>query len=131
MTLKEIARVVEARFLTGADLADREVRAAFAADLLSDVLAMVREEGVLLITGTVTTQVVRVAEVMNLAGVLFVRGKIPAKATVDYAAAAGIPLLATDHLMYETCGLLFAHGLPPAKRKHLPGEHDGPHPTPP
>jgi predicted transcriptional regulator len=130
MTLKEIARVVEARFLTGADLADREVRAAFAADLLSDVLAMVREEGVLLITGTVTTQVVRVAEVMNLAGVLFVRGKIPAKATVDYA-AAGIPLLATDHLMYETCGLLFAHGLPPAKRKHLPGEHDGSHPTPP
>lgn len=119
MRLREVAELVGARFLTGGDLADREVSAAFAADLLSDVLAMVQEEGVLLITGTVTTQVVRVAEVMNLAGVVFVRGKLPAKPTVDYAAAAGIPLLATPRTMYETCGILYSRGLPPAKRKPL------------
>jgi predicted transcriptional regulator len=122
MKLREVAELVGARFLTGADLADREVRAAFAADLLSDVLAMVREEGVLLITGTVAAQVVRVAEVMNLAAVLFARGKLPAKPIVDYAASAGIPLLATGLTMYETCGLLYNHGLPPAKCKPLP--HD-------
>lgn len=131
MKLREVAQLVGARFLTGEDLADREVSAGFAADLLSDVLAMVREEGVLLITGTVTAQVVRVAEVMNLAGVLFVRGKIPAKPTVEYAAAAGIPLLATPRIMYETCGLLYAHGLPPAKRKPLPYEHNHSPPSPP
>lgn len=124
MKLGEVREVLGARVLTGEDLADREVKAAFAADLLSDVLAMVREEGVLLITGTVTTQVVRVAEVMNLAGVVFVRGKLPAKPVVDYAAATGIPLLATPHTMYEACGLLYNRGLPPAKRKLLPYEHD-------
>ncbi|MBC7221535.1 hypothetical protein H5T56_00890 [Candidatus Bipolaricaulota bacterium] len=131
MNLREVAELVGARFLAGADLADREVNAAFAADLLSDVLAMVREEGVLLITGTVTAQVVRVAEVMNLAGVVFVRGKLPAKPTVDYAAAAGIPLLATPRTMYETCGILYTHGLPPAKRKPFPYEHDQPGSPPP
>lgn len=124
MKLGEVAELVGARFLTGETLADREVSAAFAADLLSDVLAMVREEGVLLITGTVTAQVVRVAEVMNLAGVLFVRGKIPAKSTVDYAASAGIPLLATPRTMYEVCGILYHHSLPAAKRKPWPYEHD-------
>ncbi len=131
MKLREVAELVGAGFLTGEELADREVSAAFAADLLSDVLAMVREEGVLLITGTVTAQVVRVAEVMNLAGVLFVRGKLPAKSTVDYAAAAGIPLLATPRTMYEACGVLYTHGLPGAKRKPLPYEHDQPSSPPP
>ncbi len=126
MKLGEVAELVGARFLSGETLADREVSAAFAADLLSDVLAMVREEGVLLITGTVTAQVVRVAEVMNLAGVLFVRGKIPAKSTVDYAATAGIPLLATPRTMYEVCGILYHHSLPAAKRKPWPYEHDQP-----
>ncbi|MBC7317866.1 hypothetical protein H5T57_04695 [Candidatus Bipolaricaulota bacterium] len=129
MKLREVAELVEARFLTGGDLADRTVSAAFAADLLSDVLAMVREEGVLLITGMVTPQVVRVAEVMNLVAVLFVRGKLPTKPMVDYAAQAGIPLLATSRTMYETCGILYTHGLPPAKRKSLPHEPPG-HPAP-
>ncbi len=124
MKLREVAELVEARFLAGGDLAEREVSTAFAADLLSDVLAMVREEGVLLITGTVTSQVVRVAEVMSLAAVLFVRGKLPAKPIVDYAAQAGIPLLATSRTMYEACGLLWTRGLPPAKRKPLPFEHE-------
>lgn len=95
---------------------------ALAADLLSDVLAMVREPGVLLLTGTVTTQVVRVAEVMSLAAVLFVRGKLPTKPVVDYAASVGIPLLATPRTMYETCGLLWTNGLPPAEP--LPFEHE-------
>lgn len=54
MKLQEIADLVEAKFITGADQAEREVSLAFAADLLSDVLAMVQEEGVLLITGMTT-----------------------------------------------------------------------------
>ncbi|MGQ9699980.1 MAG: transcriptional regulator [Candidatus Bipolaricaulaceae bacterium] len=121
-----------ARFLAGEDLADREVSAAFAADLLSDVLAMVRgSPGVLLLTGAVTSQVVRVAEVMSLAAVLFVRGKLPTKPVVDYAASVGIPLLATPRTMYETCGLLWPHGLPPAKRKPLPFEHEQASSSPP
>lgn len=131
MKLCEIAKLLDARFVTGADQAERDETRAFAADLLSDVLAMVREEGVLLITGTVTPQVVRVAEVMNMGAVLFVRGKLPAPATVGYATGAGVPLLAAARDMYETCGILYGAGLLPAKRKGLPMDHvppDPPHP---
>lgn len=101
---------------------------AFAADLLSDVLAMVQEDGVLLITGMTTPQVVRVAEVMNMGGVLFVRGKLPSQATVEYATGAGVPLLAADGDMYETCGTLYRAGVLPAKRKGFPPGHAFPHP---
>lgn len=119
MKLADLAALLGAEFVTGAEHAEREVSRAFAADLLSDVLAMVQEEGVLLITGMTTPQVVRVAEVMNMGAVLFVRGKYPTQATVEYAAGAGIPLLAASGDMYETCGLLYQAGLRPAKRKGI------------
>ncbi|HAZ27792.1 TPA: hypothetical protein DCY67_04115 [Candidatus Acetothermia bacterium] len=131
MKLCEIARLLDARFVTGEEQAEREATRMFAADLLSDVLAIVREEGALLITGMITPQVVRVAEVMNMGAVLFVRGKLPAPATVEYATGAGIPLLAVARDMYETCGILYGAGLLPAKRKGLPMDHvppDSPHP---
>ena len=123
MKLREIAELVEANFITGADQAEREVSRAFAADLLSDVLAMVQEEGVLLITGMTTPQVVRVAEVMNMGAVLFVRGKLPTSATVEYAMGTGIPLLATRRIMFETCGILYKAGLHAAQRKQMPLDH--------
>lgn len=128
MKLREIAEILDARFITGGDQAERETTRAFAADLLSDVLAMVQEEGVLLITGMITPQVVRVAEVMNMGAVLFVRGKVPPQATVGYAAGAGVPILAVASDMYETCGILYQAGLLPAKRKGFPLDHAPPDP---
>lgn len=120
MKLGEITRLIDARFVTGEEHASREVTRAFAADLLSDVLAMVQEEGVLLITGMTTPQVVRVAEVMSMGAVLFVRGKLPTAATVEYAMGTGIPLLATRRIMFETCGILYKAGLQAAQRKPMP-----------
>lgn len=131
MKLGEIVNLIGGSFVTGAEHAGREVTRAFAADLLSDVLAMVQEEGVLLITGMTTPQVVRVAEVMNMGAVLFVRGKLPTPATVEYGIGAGIPLLAAPGDMYETCGLLYRAGLLPAKRKGFllnHASHDSAHP---
>jgi len=129
MKLGQVAELVKAKVLCGVEQLDREVSRAFAADLLSDVLAMVQEEGVLLITGNVAPQVIRVAEVMNVGAVLFVRGKYPNESSVQYAAEAGIPLLATDKIMFETCGILYAQGLLPAQRKRLPKENDAGHRT--
>lgn len=126
MKLRDIAELLDAQFITGEDQADREVTSAFAADLLSDVLAMVKDEGVLLITGMTTPQVVRVAEVMNMGAVLFVRGKLPTASTVAYACGTGIPLLATRRNMFETCGDLYQEGLDPARRKHSPVDHGAP-----
>ncbi|RLE31158.1 hypothetical protein DRJ54_01140 [Candidatus Acetothermia bacterium] len=118
MTLYEVGELVGAEVLAGEELLDRWVDKGCGADLLSDVLA-VTEEGFLLVTGMVTPQAVRVAEVMNACAVLFVRGKRPPQQLVDYAREAGIPLLATEKGMFEACGLLYGRGLRPTGFRHL------------
>ncbi len=118
MTLRQVRELVGAEVLAGEDLLDRPVDKGCGADLLSDVLA-VTEEGFLLVTGMVTPQEVRVAEVMNACAVLFVRGKRPPSQVVEYAQGAGIPLLATQKGMFETCGILYGNGLRPTEFRHL------------
>ncbi|HIE47347.1 TPA: hypothetical protein EYP84_00465 [Candidatus Bipolaricaulota bacterium] len=118
MTLDEVRELTGAVVLAGGDLLERQVDKGCGADLLSDVLA-VTEEGFLLVTGMVTPQAVRVAEVMNACAVLFVRGKRPAPQVVEYAKGAGIPLLATQKGMFEACGILYGRGLRPTEFRHL------------
>ncbi|MCD6540325.1 hypothetical protein J7K76_00595 [Candidatus Bipolaricaulota bacterium] len=118
MRLCEVAELTQAEVLTGKELLDREVDKGCGADLLSDVLSVV-EENFLLITGMVTPQAVRVAEVMNAAAVLIVRGKCPQDPVIAYADEAGIPLLATQKGMFETCGLLYSRGLRPTRFRRV------------
>ncbi|MGY4707832.1 DRTGG domain-containing protein [Candidatus Bipolaricaulota sp. J31] len=118
MKLREVVEVTGAEVLTGEEFLDREVDKGCGADLLSDVLSVV-EDNFLLVTGMVTLQAVRVAEVMNAAAVLIVRGKRPQDPVITYAAEAGIPLLATPKGMFETCGLLYSHGIRPARFRHV------------
>ncbi len=111
MTLEEVAQTVEAEFLNLQERADEEVRTACAADLLSDVLAM-RGEAALLITGEAAPQVVRVADVMNIRAILYVRGKRPQKKDiVKWATQRGIVLLSTPLPTFEVCGRLYTRGM--------------------
>ncbi|MBW2183728.1 MAG: hypothetical protein JRF49_07675, partial [Deltaproteobacteria bacterium] len=71
MTLGEMRDLLDAESLVGDDCMNIEVRDAFAADLLSDVLAYATE-GTLLITGITNPQVVRTAEMLELIGIVFV-----------------------------------------------------------
>lgn len=77
-----------------------------AADLLSDVLAL-SKPGMLLLTGLVSTQVIRTAVVVDLCGVVFVRGKNPGEAVLALARESGIPVLGTALTMFEAAGLLY------------------------
>ena len=83
---------------------------AFAADLLNDILAFAKE-GTLLITGITDPQVVRTAEMLELIGIVFVRGKKPDEEAVNLARIKKVPLLSTRYIMFETCGRLFKSGL--------------------
>ena len=74
MTLAEMKDILSAEVVVGSELMDIEIRDAFAADLLSDVLAFAKE-GTLLITGITNPQVVRTAEMLELVGIVCVRGK--------------------------------------------------------
>jgi predicted transcriptional regulator len=115
MRLREIIALTEARALSPDSDFDREVRSGFASDLMSDVLRYNVIQG-LLITGLTNPQIIRTAEMADLAAVLLVRGKLPLPETVDLARQAGIPILGTECTMFEACGRLYAHGLPECKR---------------
>ncbi|MBM4324490.1 MAG: hypothetical protein FJ115_13095 [Deltaproteobacteria bacterium] len=113
MTLHDIQRLLDAEVIAGEENLGREISHAFAADLLSDVLAIARRgaEGALLITGNRTLQVVYTADVVDLGAILFVRGKRPNESMAQLANEMEIPLLMTNYIMFETCGRLYQHGL--------------------
>lgn len=111
MKLAEVCRILQAQVIAGGEFIQEEAHCACGADLMSDVLAFTKER-TLLLTGLTNIQVIRTAELSDLAGLVFVRGKRPAAEVINLAQAKGIPLLTTDLPMYEACGLLFAAGLP-------------------
>lgn len=110
MKLTELAQIIDARFLVECGNCDLEVSSACGADLMSDVMAFVKEN-VVLLTGLVNPQVIRTAEMMDIKAVIFVRGKNPGQAILDLAAEKGISVLATNHPMFIACGKLYSAGL--------------------
>ena len=111
MKLKDIERILEAKVITGAEQKERDIGMACGSDLMSDVLAFTHS-GTLLLTGLTNPQVVRTAEMAGIVAIVFVRGKLPPPETVALAEEKGIPLLASVHTMYETCGRLYRTDLP-------------------
>ena len=110
MDLFEIRDILNATVLCGEEYLDREVRSACASDFMSDVLAYVKDQAVLL-TGLNNPQVVRTADMMDMVCIVFVRGKTPDQQLLDLAAQRDIAVLRTPHTMFQACGLLFAQGL--------------------
>jgi hypothetical protein len=110
MKIREISEALNAKVLCSAELLDHEVFAACGSDMMSDVLAHVKNQAVLL-TGLVNPQVIRTAEMMDMCCVVFVRGKTPSAEMVALAEDSGIAVLSTEIRMYEACGILYAHGL--------------------
>ncbi|MHB0876715.1 MAG: DRTGG domain-containing protein [Anaerolineae bacterium] len=110
MTLREIAAVLGAEILTGDMHMEAEPRCGFGSDLMSDVLTYATPEA-LLLTGLVNPQVIRTAEMADIVGILFVRGKHPPVETVQLALQVGIPLMRVDVTMFTATGRLFQAGL--------------------
>lgn len=110
MQLSKVRELLDARVLCGEDKLDSEVHSACGSDLMSDVLAFVKDQAVLL-TGLNNPQVVRTAEMMDMKCVVFVRGKSPEQPIIDMAAGRGLVLMTTNYRMYLACGKLYAGGL--------------------
>ena len=119
MTLREVRDILAAELITGDTHLEKEIKYGFAADLLSDVLALARGSGAqtLLITGIIHPQVIYAGNIFDLGAIIFVRGKRPNETTLQLAIENQIPLLTTSYIMFETCGLLYQHGLRPSIAK--------------
>ena len=110
MKVSDVAAILEANVLTGRDMLDYEVHSACGSDMMSDVLAYVKDQGVLL-TGLINVQVIRTLLMMDMNCVVFVRGKTPPEGIIEFAAESGVAVLQTELPMFESCGRLYTAGL--------------------
>ena len=115
MKLSEVVEILGAKVLTGEDYLDTEVASACGCDLMSDVLAFVKDRA-LLLTGLMNPQVVRTAEMMDISAIVFVRGKDPDESIIEMAKAKDMVIMTTELPLYIACGELYTNGLVGKKR---------------
>lgn len=109
MKVKDIVEILKCQVLNEANM-EEEVKTACGSDMMSDVLAYVKDQSVLL-TGLVNPQVVRTAEMMDMLCIIFVRGKEPNEDIINLARTRDITLMSTPYRMFTACGLLYSNGL--------------------
>ena len=116
MKICAMQELLDARVLCCEENLGKHVYSACGCDLMSDVLAYVKDQAVLL-TGLVNPQVIRTAVMMDMVCVVFVRSKVPTEEMLELARESGIVIMATDKRLYEACGLLYSSGLVGNKTK--------------
>ena len=112
MKISEIATLLDANILCCEESISHEVQSACGSDMMSDVLAYVKNQAVLL-TGLVNPQVIRTAMMMDMRCIVFVRDKNPTDEMIKLAKDADIVLLSTHKRMFDACGILYTGGLRP------------------
>ncbi|MDP4117784.1 MAG: hypothetical protein Q8873_01130 [Bacillota bacterium] len=113
MKLSHVKATLGAEVLTGETesvLDEIDIFTACGCDLMSDVLAFVKDQ-TLLLTGLINPQVIRTAEMMDIVAICFVRGKVPPREVIDLAVDRGITLITTNYPLYMACGMLYEKGL--------------------
>ena len=110
MTVAEAVKLLDGQFFCGEDKANAEIVSACGADLMSDVMAFVKDR-VVLLTGLVNPQVIRTAELLDIHAIIFVRGKSPNRDMIEMAEDADIILAGTKLSMFLSCGKLYVAGL--------------------
>ncbi len=116
MQLKDIVQIIEGKVLSGCAWENVEIQGGCGADLMSDVLAAVQPNA-LLLTGLCNPQVVRTAQMADVAAIVFVRGKVPTQDVIDLANDECVPLITTPYGTFELCGRLYTAGLPSLEQR--------------
>ena len=110
MNLIEIVEKLQLTVKTGAGLIDKEIKRGYVSDLMSDVMANA-DEGDLWVTLQIHQNIVAVAVMKSLGGIILINGREPEKETLQKAEAQGLPLMVTDMPAFELVGKLFALGV--------------------
>jgi predicted transcriptional regulator len=110
MKIREVYECLEAELICGEAFVEEEIDYGYSCDLMSDVLAYVKNN-VLLLTGLIHPQVIRTAEMLDIKAIVIVRGKRPSEELVDMAKRKDIVLMRTMHSLFTASGVLFSNGL--------------------
>jgi hypothetical protein len=111
MELKKIVEKTGLQLLNGTELdLAKGIAGCYIGDLLSNVMAHA-EEADLWLTVQTHQNVIAVAQLLNLGGVVFVEGHLPQEETIAKAQKEKIPLFSTKVSAYELAGCLSKMGL--------------------
>lgn len=110
MTITEVKEALGAEFVEGTERPEILINSACGADLMSDVMAFVKEQ-VLLLTGLINVQVIRTAMLMDIQAICFVRGKKPNEDMIAMAKENGIVLLCSKLPLFLASGKLYEAGI--------------------
>ena len=110
MKISTIKELLDAEVICCEEGLGRHVYSACGSDMMSDVLAYVKDQAVLL-TGLLNPQVIRTAEMMDMVCVVFVRSKKPTDEMLKLASDHEMVVLSTELRMYDACGKLYKAGL--------------------
>jgi len=109
-TLADLAEKLDLEVRSAQGNLANEVTGGYASDLLSDVIANSRE-GQVWVTLQIHQNVVAVASMKDLAGIILVGGREPEDDTVQKAEAEGIPIMVSNLPAFELVGRLYGLGL--------------------
>ena len=118
MKISTIKELLDAEVICCEEGLGRQVYSACGSDMMSDVLAYVKDQAVLL-TGLVNSQVIRTAEMMDMNCIVFVRSKMPTAEMIELAKESNMVILSTSKRMYEACGILYSNGLVGNRAKNV------------
>ncbi|HEX3032647.1 MAG TPA: DRTGG domain-containing protein [Bacillota bacterium] len=106
MNLREVVSNLQADAQCVSEQLDSKVTGAYCSDLLSDVMANA-QKGDLWITIQTHQNIVAVASLLELAGIVITRGANPDADTLAKAAQEKIPIVTTELPSFEVAGRMY------------------------
>lgn len=110
MKLADLVDILDLDVRSARDHLDADVTGGYASDLLSDVIAHSRE-GNVWVTLQIHQNIVAVASMKELAGIILVGGRQPEEQTVEKAETEAIPILVSKLPTFELVGRLYNLGI--------------------
>jgi len=110
MTLKDIVEKLGMKVETGEDSLQKEVTSGYVSDLLSDVMAQ-SKAGDIWVTLQAHPNIIAVATLKDLAGIVIVQGRKPEAETLKKAQQEDVPILVSDLQAFEIVGRLYQMGI--------------------
>lgn len=106
MNLELIAKTLNLQVRAAHDKLNTEVRGGYTGDLLSDVIGN-SNDGDIWITRQIHQNIVAVASLKSLAGIVLVQGSEPTTDTIDRANREGIPLMTSELTSFQISGRIY------------------------
>ena len=108
--LIEIKESLNLKVVCGDEFMDREITGGYASDLLSDVMAN-SKKGNIWVTLQEHPNIIAVAVLKQLAGIMIINGRKPDEETTKKAKREKIPIMTSELSAFELVGRLYVMGI--------------------